>query len=100
MNLLLALSYGPFAAAAGTVVTSLAASAQGALPGSVPLTAKAGPTDTSITFTSVPADTYTYSVQAMDQNGAPVGPAVTGSFTVTGTTTSVSIPVSIAASET
>ena len=100
MNLLLALVYGAFSAPVGTVVTSLSATAQGATPGAAPLTATGGPTDTTVTFTSVPADSYSYSVQALDQNGAAVGPPVTGTFTVSTDTVSVQIPVSATASQT
>jgi len=85
---------------AGTSVASIVATITGAAAGNTtPITQTVAAAAPSITFDNVIADSYTYSVAAVDSKGAVLGTAVTGSFTVSAPATiSLSLPSTVAIS--
>lgn len=79
---------------AGSVVANVVASITGAATPVVSQTVAPG--TATIAFDNVPADTYTYSVQAVDASNNTFGTAVTGTFTITApTTVTLSLPSSV-----
>lgn len=100
MNLDLAITYGNFSAPAGTVVAGVVVTVIGTAAGNTtPITNSGSATETTVDIVVPEADTYNYTVQAVDGSNNPVGPAVAGSFAVVNTNVTVSIPVSVVASQ-
>ena len=100
MNALLAILYSDVPGfPAGSAVSHIVASITGAV---TPVqTQTVAPGAPSVTFASVPADTYTYSVAGVDSAGNTYGTAVTGTFTVTApATVTLSLPSAVTASQT
>ena len=100
MNLNLAIAYVDQIFPAGTSVSGIQCSITGSASGATPVTQTVPDGTPTVMFPSVAADTYTYSVQALDQNGAGLGTAVTGTFVVTApTTVTLSVPSTVSASQ-
>ena len=100
MNLILAVSYGGQPFPVGTSVSAVQASITGSASGAVPVVQTLPEGSTSFQFANVAADTYTYSVQALDENNNPLGSPITGSFTVTApVTVTLQVPVAVTASQ-
>lgn len=99
-NLILAVTYADVPGfAPGTTVGSVVATLVGAV-NTTPVTQSSVTEADTITFVNVPADTYSYTVQALDANANPLGVAVVGSFTLTAPATiTLSLPASVAASQ-
>lgn len=99
MNAILAVLYSLVPGfPAGSVVASISASITGA---ATPIVTQSVPPDTAaITFANVPADSYTFSVAAVDASGNVFGTPVTGTFVIAApTTVSLSLPSSVTASQ-
>ena len=83
---------------AGSAVANVVATITGTTSAAVSQTV--APDAASIVFAAVAADTYAYSVAAVDATGAVIGTAVTGSFVVTApATVSLSLPSAVVASQ-
>jgi hypothetical protein len=104
MKLDLAISYAPVPGfPAGSAVAGIQVTVTGSLPGSVPIVQTVAPFTLNVDFPLTVADTYTYSVQAVDAATPPdtFGDAVTGSFTITApVTVTLTLPSSVVASQT
>lgn len=86
------ISYGPFPAPAGTVVSSIVVTFVGSNPANSQ-TQTVAPGTTAVVAT-LADDTYTVTAQAFDAANQAVGPAASETFTIL-TTTTVQIPVSL-----
>jgi len=98
MNALLAIAYALVPGfPAGSVVANIVATITGSASGNTtPQSQTVAPGTASVTFAGVAADTYTYSVGAVDANNNTLGTAVTGSFTITAPSTiSLNLPASV-----
>ena len=87
--------YAPVAGfPAGSVVANILAVITGANPANS-MSQSVVPGTASVVFTNVNADSYSFSISAVDANGNVFGTPVTGTFTATGATTvTLSIPAS------
>ena len=88
-----AITYGNFNAPAGTVVAGILVTATASGNPANSFSTEVAPGTADVTATLNP-DNYTYTIQAVDANKTPIGPALTGTFTVA-TPAVVSIPVSV-----
>jgi hypothetical protein len=101
-NLVLTIAYTSTPGfAQGTVVSSVLVTVTGTASGNTTPVKQNVPDDTAtVTFPLTVADTYNYSVQALDGNNNPLGTAVTGSFAITGPTTiSLDLPSAVTAAQ-
>jgi hypothetical protein len=104
MNLDLAISYAPVPGfPAGSAVAGIQVTVTGTAPGNTtPIVQTVAPFTLNVAFPLTVADTYTYSVQAIDAATPPdtFGDAVTGSFTITApVTVTLTLPSSVVASQ-
>lgn len=103
MNLNLAVSYAPVPGfPAGSVVAAIQVTVVGSLPGSAPVVQSVAPGTSEVTFALTVADTYTYSVVAVDAAVPPdtFGDAVTGSFVIVApATVTLALPSGVVASQ-
>ena len=102
MNLNLAITYAESAATypAGTVVDHIGVSIIGSAAGSVAQAQSVAPATASVTFAVTVADTYVYTVQAVDASGNSLGAAVIGTFAVVAPAlVSLSLPSAVTPSQ-
>jgi hypothetical protein len=104
MNLVLAVLYSPVPGfPAGSAVAAVTATVTGTASGNTTRISQSAPAgETSFVFPLTVADTYTYSVQAVDGATPPntYGTAVTGTFTITApATVTLSLPSSVTPSQ-
>lgn len=78
---------------AGSVVDHIAAAITGSNPANS-MSQNVPPGTGSVVFTNVTADSYTFSISAVDASGNTFGTPVTGTFTATDTTVTLSLPSS------
>jgi hypothetical protein len=105
MNLALAISYAPIDGfPAGSAVAAIQVTVTGTTVGNTtPIVQSVAPGTSTISFPLTVADTYTYSVSAVDAATPPddFGTAVTGSFVITApVTVTLTLPSSVVASQT
>jgi hypothetical protein len=105
MNLVLAVLYSPVPGfPPGSAVAAVTATVTGTAAGNTtPISQSAPPDEASFVFALTVADTYTYSVQAVDGATPPntYGTAVTGTFAITApVTVTLSLPSSVTPSQT
>lgn len=106
MNAALTLGYGQVSGfPAGSAVASILLAAVGALPANAtPVTQQVAPGTASVTFSSLPADTWTFSATPLDANNNALtasGYSVpTGSVTLTApSTVTLSVPTTLSATQ-
>jgi len=104
MNLDLAISYADVSGfPAGSAVAAIQATVTGTAAGNTtPIVQSVAPGTASVVFALTVADTYTYSVVAVDSATPPneYGSPVTGSFAITApATVTLSIPATVTASQ-
>ena len=102
MNEVLAITYGLVPGfASGTVVANVVATITGTAAGNTaPQSQSVVPGTASVEFTGLAADTYNFTVSGVDASGNVLPPPVTGSFVLaSGGTISLSLPVSVSASQ-
>ena len=98
-NAVVAIVDGPLTVPANTVVASVTVTCTGATVGPQPPVSVSA-TATQAEFDNLPADTYTFTAQAVDQNGNLLGTAVTAQFVITSVTPiTVQVPVSISVTQ-
>jgi hypothetical protein len=105
MNLVLAVAYAPVSGfPAGSAVNVIQATVTGTAAGNTTPIVQTAPDGTgAFTFPLTVADTYTYTVEALDASTPPntYGTPVTGSFVVTApTTVTLTLPSTVTASQT
>lgn len=93
----LAVTLGPVSFPAGTVLGSITAALTGTLGTDPPAQTVAAGT-TQVSFLSVPADTYTYTVTQLDSNGNALGSPITGQVVVAApATVTLDVPTAVVA---
>ena len=102
-NGVVAITYGAFVNPAGTQVQEVVVSATGTATGNTtPVTQNVTVGTTPVTFNNLPPDTYTFSAQAIDTAGNPVGPPAVASFVITTASSggvTVQIPTALSVSQ-
>jgi hypothetical protein len=84
----------------GSAIDHIEVTVQGAAPGAAPITQNVAPGTTSVTFNSLPDDSYTISVEAVDANNNVFGTPVTGTFSIsTVGTVTLSLPSAVSAGQ-
>lgn len=87
-----AVAYSPVAGfPAGSKVDHIAVSITGSTPANS-MNQNVAPDTASVVFNNVTADTYSFSVSAVDAAGNTFGTPVTGTFTAVDTTVTLSLP--------
>ena len=104
MNLALVISYAPVDGfPAGSAVAAIQVTVTGTAPGNTtPIVQTGAPGTLDVSFPLTVADTYTYSVVAIDAATPPdtYGTAVTGSFAIVApATVTLTLPASVVASQ-
>lgn len=98
-NAVLTIGYVSFTAPIGSTVDHIEVTATAANPANSPPPQSVAPGDTSVTFTNLTPDTYTFTVQAMPASGPGFGTPVSATFTITSTTVTLQIPGSLDVSQ-
>jgi hypothetical protein len=97
-NGVLAISYVSFVAPAGSVVDHILVTAKAAVVSSPP-SQSVPPGTTTVTFSNLTPDTYTFTAQAFPASGAGYGTAVSTTLVVTGTTVTLQVPGTLVATQ-
>ena len=97
-NGVLTITYTSFTAPAGSVVDHIVVTATGAIVGALP-PQSVPPGTTSVTFSNMVPDTYTFTAQAFPATGSGYGTAVSTTLTVVATTVTLSVPGALSATQ-
>lgn len=98
-NAVLDITLGAFTAPTGSVVDHITIVATAATPANSPPNQSVPPSTTTVTFSNLTPDTYTFTAQAFPASGPGFGSAVSTTLVVTGTTVTLQIPVAITATQ-
>jgi hypothetical protein len=95
-NAVITITDGPLTVAVGVSVASVTVTCTGATTGAQP-NVSVTPDATTAEFDNLAPDDYTFTAQAVDNNGNLLGTAATTTLTVTAISATVQVPVSISA---
>ena len=98
-NAVLTIGYVSFTAPTGSVVDHITIVATAANPANNPPAQSVPPGTTSVTFSNLTPDTYTFTCQAFPSVGPGFGSAVSATLVVTGTTVTLQIPGTLDATQ-
>lgn len=98
-NAVLTLGYVSFTAPTGSVVDHVTIIAVAADPTHNPPSQSVPPGTTTVTFSNLAPDTYTFTAQAFPASGPGFGSAVSTTLVVTGTTVVLQIPGTLTATQ-
>jgi hypothetical protein len=98
-NAQLTIAYVPFSAPPGSVVDHVTVAATASNPANNPPAQSVPGDTTSVTFTNLTPDTYTFVVQAFPQSGPGFGSPVQATLVITGTSVTLQIPGTLDATQ-
>jgi hypothetical protein len=93
----LTIAYVAFTAPPGSVVDHITVTADAATPANSPPNQSVPPGTTSVVFSSLTPDTYTFTAQAFPASGPGFGTPVSTTLVVTGTSVTLQIPGTLTA---
>ena len=98
-NAVLTIGYVSFTAPAGSVVDHITVTCAAANPANNQPAQSIPPGTTSVTFSNLTPDTYTFQAQAFPASGTGFATAVSTTLVVTGTTVVLQVPGTLSAAQ-